>query len=162
MRHAQGVHSLSHANHHLPDPELTPLGEEQAGPLGARFPALENIQLILSSLLQLAIQTALLAFLSKVGDGGLQVIAWPEVQEASDLICDTGRDLLEIKAQTSFHIFSEWSLKSHSHYTCLHHIFSPRSAIKGSISIPNQLTEPSGLIRNSTRAALGTPHRTAI
>ncbi|OGE47540.1 hypothetical protein PENARI_c042G05003 [Penicillium arizonense] len=99
VRHAQGVHNLSHANHHLPDPELTPLGEEQAGALGARFPALENIQLILSSPLRRAIQTALLAFPSKVGDGGLQVIAWPEVQEASDLICDTGRDLLEIKAE---------------------------------------------------------------
>lgn len=99
VRHAQGVHNLSHANHHLPDPELTPLGEEQAGALGARFPALENIQLILSSPLRRAIQTALLAFPSKMGDGGLQVIAWPEVQEASDLICDTGRDLLEIKAE---------------------------------------------------------------
>jgi broad specificity phosphatase PhoE len=99
VRHAQGVHNLSHANHHLLDPELTPLGEEQARALGARFPALENIQLILSSPLRRAIQTALLAFPSQVGDGGLQVVAWPEVQEASDLICDTGRDLLDIKAE---------------------------------------------------------------
>ncbi|KAK4866179.1 hypothetical protein LT330_008520 [Penicillium expansum] len=99
VRHAQGFHNLSHANHHLPDPELTPLGEEQARALGASFPALENIQLILSSPLRRTIQTALLAFPSHVGDGSLQVIAWPEVQEASDLICDTGRDLLDIKAE---------------------------------------------------------------
>ncbi|KAJ6035872.1 hypothetical protein N7540_000151 [Penicillium herquei] len=156
VRHAQGVHNLSHPNQHLPDPELTPLGEEQVGASGARLPELENIQLILSSPFQRAIQAALLAFPSKV-------IAWPEVQQASDLICDTGSDLLGIKVQTSFHLFlSEWSVKSHSYNTCLHHISSPRSAIKGSISIPSQLTEPSGLIRNSTRAALGTPHRTAI
>ncbi|CAI7656073.1 uncharacterized protein N7487_003287 [Penicillium crustosum] len=99
VRHAQGVHNLSHENHHLPDPELTPLGEEQARALGATFPALENIQLILSSPLRRTIQTALLAFPSHVGDGALKVIAWPEVQEASDLNCDTGSDLLDIKAE---------------------------------------------------------------
>jgi Fructose-2,6-bisphosphatase len=98
VRHAQGVHNLSHANHHLLDPELTPLGEEQARALGVGFPALENIQLILSSPLRRTIQTALLAFSSQVG-AGLQVIAWPEVQEASDLNCDTGSDLLDIKAE---------------------------------------------------------------
>lgn len=99
VRHAQGVHNLSYANHHLLDPELTPLGEEQARALGARFPVLENIQLILSSPLRRTIQTALLAFPSQVGDGALQVIAWPEVQEASDLNCDTGSELLDIKAK---------------------------------------------------------------
>ncbi|KOC15330.1 hypothetical protein AFLA70_222g002041 [Aspergillus flavus AF70] len=78
VRHAQGVHNLSHANHHLSDPELAPLGEEQARALGARFLALDNIQLILSSPQRRAIQTALLAFSSHVGDGSLQVVAWPE------------------------------------------------------------------------------------
>ncbi|OQE10622.1 hypothetical protein PENFLA_c085G10382 [Penicillium flavigenum] len=97
VRHAQGVHNLSQANHHLPDPELTPLGEEQARALGTRFPELGNIELILSSPLRRTIQTALLAFPSR--DKNLQVIAWPELQEASDLVCDTGRDLVEIKAE---------------------------------------------------------------
>ncbi|GMF96496.1 unnamed protein product [Aspergillus oryzae] len=99
VRHAQGVHNHSHANHHLSDPELTPLGEEQARALGARFLALDNIQLILSSPQRRAIQTALLAFSSHVGDGSLQVAAWPEVQEASDLISDAGRDLPDIQAE---------------------------------------------------------------
>ncbi|KAK6832159.1 hypothetical protein RU639_002664 [Aspergillus parasiticus] len=99
VRHAQGVHNLSHANHHLSDPELTSLGEEQARTLGARFPALDNIQLILSSPQRRAIQTALLAFSSHVGDDSLQVVAWPEVQEASGLICDTGGDLHDIQAE---------------------------------------------------------------
>ncbi|KAE8336284.1 histidine phosphatase superfamily [Aspergillus arachidicola] len=86
VRHAQGVHNLSHATHHLSDPELTFLGEEQARTLGARFPTLDNIQLILSSPQRRAIQTALLAFSS-------------QVQEASGLICDTGRDLHDIQAE---------------------------------------------------------------
>lgn len=97
VRHAQGIHNLSHANHNLPDPELTPLGEEQARELGATFPSLRDVHLILSSPLRRAIQTALLAFPSQIKDG-LQVVAWPEVQEASDLICDTGSDLRDIEA----------------------------------------------------------------
>jgi broad specificity phosphatase PhoE len=97
VRHGQGVHNLSHANHHLPDPELTPLGEEQARSLCARYPKLANVQLIVSSPLRRTLQTALLAFPSQL-EGGLQVLALPEMQEASNLICDTGRDLPDIKA----------------------------------------------------------------
>jgi hypothetical protein len=99
VRHAQGLHNLSHANHHLPDPGLTALGEEQARAVGAKFPELENIQLILASPLRRTIQTALLAFPLQIGDDRLQIIAWPEVQEASELICDTGSDVLDIKAE---------------------------------------------------------------
>ncbi|KAG4259349.1 hypothetical protein FPRO03_13025 [Fusarium proliferatum] len=98
VRYGQGVHNLSYANHDLPDPELTPLGEEQAQALTTRFPELANIELIVSSPLQRTIQTALLAFPLKL-QAGLQVLAWPEVQEASDLICDTGSHLPDIKAR---------------------------------------------------------------
>ncbi|PNP78570.1 hypothetical protein FNYG_08118 [Fusarium nygamai] len=97
VRHGQGVHNLSYANHDLPDPKLTPLGEEQAQALTSR-PELANIELIVSSPLQRTIQTALLAFPSKL-KAGMQILAWSEVQEASDLICDTGSRLPDIKAR---------------------------------------------------------------
>ncbi|KAF5703469.1 histidine phosphatase clade-1 [Fusarium globosum] len=97
VRHGQGVHNLSYANHDLPDPELTPLGEEQARALTSR-PELANTELIVSSPLRRTIQTALLAFPSKL-KAGMQVLAWAEVQEASDLICDTGSRLPDIKAR---------------------------------------------------------------
>lgn len=97
VRHGQGVHNLSYANHGLPDPELTPLGEEQARALTTRFPELANVELIVSSPLRRTIQTALLAFPSKL-EGGMQVLALPEVQEASELVCDTGSPLPDIKA----------------------------------------------------------------
>ncbi|KAK2590924.1 hypothetical protein QQS21_011385 [Conoideocrella luteorostrata] len=98
IRHAQGVHNLSLNSHHLLDPELTSLGEEQARALGAGFPEVENIQLILSSPLKRAIQTALLGFPAQI-EGGLQVLPWPEIQEASALPCDTGKGLPDIKAE---------------------------------------------------------------
>lgn len=104
VRHAQGLHNLSHANHHLPDPGLTPLGEEQARSLARRFPEAGKTELILASPLRRAIQTALLAFpscTSAVEGGGKQmmVVAWPEVQEASHIPCDTGSPLCQIQAQ---------------------------------------------------------------
>lgn len=93
VRHGQGLHNLSYANLHLPDPGLTPLGEEQARGLISRFLGLANVQLIVSSPLRRTIQTALLAFPLQL------VLAWPEVQEASGLIYDTGSDLSVIKAE---------------------------------------------------------------
>ena len=48
VRHGQGVHNLSYANHDLPDPELTQLGEEQARALTSKFPDLANVELIVS------------------------------------------------------------------------------------------------------------------
>ncbi|RGP71762.1 histidine phosphatase clade-1 [Fusarium sporotrichioides] len=98
VRHGQGVHNLSYANHDFPDPELTQLGEEQARALTTRFPELSNVELIVSSPLRRTIQTALLAFPSKL-EAGMQVLAFPEVQEASELICDTGSHLPDIKAR---------------------------------------------------------------
>lgn len=59
VRHVQGLHNLGHANHHLPDPGLTPLGEEQARGLARRFLDADKIELVLASPLQPTIQTAL-------------------------------------------------------------------------------------------------------
>jgi hypothetical protein len=98
VRHAQGIHNLSYSNHHLPDPHLTAFGEEQCRNLAAKFPYHDKIELILSSPLRRAIHTALLAFAPEV-EQGKKVVAWQEVQEASDLPCDTGSDLKRIKVE---------------------------------------------------------------
>ncbi|PIG79139.1 hypothetical protein AARAC_007716 [Aspergillus arachidicola] len=79
VRHAQGVHNLSHATHHLSDPELTFLGEEQARTLATRDSD-RAVGVLLTG-------------------KGRRPVAWPEVQEASGLICDTGRDLHDIQAE---------------------------------------------------------------
>jgi broad specificity phosphatase PhoE len=98
VRHGQAVHNLSQANNHLPDPELTALGEEQARGLIPKFPELANVQLIVSSPLRRTIQTALLAFPSQL-KRGLHIVALPEVQEVSDMNCDTGSDISVIRAE---------------------------------------------------------------
>ncbi|ATY63949.1 Histidine phosphatase clade-1 [Cordyceps militaris] len=99
VRHGQGVHNLSHDNHDMPDPSLTTLGEEQSRELAEKHGGVfEGAELILASPLRRTISTALLAFKS-ILDGGRKVVAWPELQEASDLPCDTGSDVAKLQVE---------------------------------------------------------------
>ncbi|KAF4501916.1 Histidine phosphatase superfamily, clade-1 [Fusarium agapanthi] len=98
VRHGQAVHNLGEANNVLPDTDLTPLGQEQARGVISKHPKLANVDLIVSSPLRRTLQTTLLAFSSQL-KRGLQIVALPEVQEISDLNCDTGSDLSVIKTE---------------------------------------------------------------
>jgi broad specificity phosphatase PhoE len=95
VRHAQGVHNLSTANHGLLDPPLTPFGEQECRDLAAIFPHHERIELIVASPLRRTIQTAILAFAQEL-KRGIKVLALQEIQETSDLPCDTGSELSQI------------------------------------------------------------------
>ena len=90
VRHAQGYHNLSIANHHMHDPLLTSLGEEQCAHLAANFPYHEKVDLVVASPIKRTIYTALLGFGDVLQKRGLKVIALPELQETSDMPCDTG------------------------------------------------------------------------
>lgn len=90
VRHAQGYHNLSVANHSIHDPLLTNFGEEQCRMLQKRFPNMGSVDLIVASPLKRTINTALIAFEPVIKEKGLKVIALPELQETSDLPCDTG------------------------------------------------------------------------
>jgi len=92
VRHAQGVHNLSYNNHNIPDPSLTPYGERQCHELAATFPYHAEVELVVASPLRRTIRTALLGFEPEVARG-VQVIALPSLQEASNLPCDTGSDI---------------------------------------------------------------------
>jgi broad specificity phosphatase PhoE len=91
VRHAQGYHNLNEANHQLHDPDLTPLGESQCIALRKTFPYHERITHLVASPLRRTIYTCLLGFEAEV-KSGKRLIALPEVQETSDLPCDTGSD----------------------------------------------------------------------
>lgn len=116
VRHGQAVHNLCEANHALPDTDLTPLGQEQARGLVSKCPDLANVDLVVSSPLRRTLQTTLLAFSSQL-ESDLQIIALPEVQEVSDMNCDTGSDLNVIKAEFQqhpvdfSHVESGWQIK---------------------------------------------------
>ena len=88
----QGYHNISIANHSMHDPNLTPFGEEQCRSLANRFPYHKNLDLLVASPIRRTLYTTLLAFESET-KRGLKVIALPELQETSDVPCDTGSDV---------------------------------------------------------------------
>lgn len=108
VRHSESEHNVSkNTSHH--DPSLTPLGHTQASQLTSTFPNPEHIAVVLTSPLRRAIQTTLVGFShvldkryfdAELGGGienGVELRLEPDLQERSDLPCDTGsaRDVLE-------------------------------------------------------------------
>lgn len=77
--------------YHLRDPYLTELGEQQCLTLPARFPAQPPVGLLVTSPLKRTIQTTILGFPSQIA-ANVPVLALPELQETSELPCDTGSD----------------------------------------------------------------------
>ncbi|KAG0651549.1 Phosphoglycerate mutase [Hyphodiscus hymeniophilus] len=91
VRHAQGYHNLNEANHQIHDPDLTTLGEQQCATLSQTFPYHSKVTHLVASPLRRTLYTCLLSFPAEV-QAGLKVAALPELQETSDLPCDTGSE----------------------------------------------------------------------
>lgn len=90
VRHAQGFHNLSIANHSIHDPSLTPHGEEQCRELAKSFLYHDSVECVVASPIRRTLYTALLGFGQDLEKKDLKIIALPELQETSDLPCDTG------------------------------------------------------------------------
>lgn len=89
----QGVHNLCTENHVIPDPLLTDLGHEQCRKLKEAFPSHANVDLVTASPLRRTIYTALESFEPAFkAHPDMQLIALPDIQETSDVPCDTGSD----------------------------------------------------------------------
>ncbi|CZR65942.1 uncharacterized protein PAC_15842 [Phialocephala subalpina] len=109
VRHAESVHNVD-KDFSRRDPELTPLGCQQAETLGRTFPYSDKLGLVITSPLRRTIQTTLLAFTNVLDksyydegsgkgiDRGAELLLDPDLQERSSLPCDTGseRRALEI------------------------------------------------------------------
>lgn len=101
VRHAQGFHNLCAENHAIPDPLLTPLGEEQCSVLREKFPYHSNVSLLITSPFRRTIYTTLISFGPALANGHCrsQIIALPEIQETSDFPCDTGSDAEKLRKE---------------------------------------------------------------
>ena len=74
----------------MPDPLLTPFGETQCAHLASAFPNHTTVDLLVCSPLRRTIYTTTLGFKPDIQRGVVPIIALPEVQETSDVPCDTG------------------------------------------------------------------------
>lgn len=96
VRHAQGFHNLCVENEQFPDPDLTPLGEEQCAALRSAFPHHSRITRLIASPLRRTVYTCLNAF----GTHALEpVLALPVFQEVSASPCDTGSPVAKVQAE---------------------------------------------------------------
>ncbi|KAJ5209618.1 Histidine phosphatase superfamily clade-1 [Penicillium cf. viridicatum] len=100
VRHAQGLHNLCTANHVIQDPLLTDLGHEQCQTLRENFPRHANIDLVTASPLRRTLYTALEGFAPVFeSKPDLKIIALPDIQETSDVPCDTGSEPSVLKEE---------------------------------------------------------------
>lgn len=100
VRHAESDHNISKDFSHR-DPPLTGLGMESASSLPGTFPHSGSVAVILTSPLRRTLQTTIAGFYHVVDkksvkeggiDGGAQLIIDRDLQESSDLPCDTGSE----------------------------------------------------------------------
>ncbi|EAQ84235.1 hypothetical protein CHGG_10639 [Chaetomium globosum CBS 148.51] len=127
VRHAESVHNVT-KDFNLRDPGLTELGFTQAASL-ASFPALSSIAIVLTSPLTRAIETTIAGFGAIVDqsiggetggrEGVARLILDPDLQERSDLPCDTGSDIGTLRARFPgldvSALAEEWYVKEGAH-----------------------------------------------
>lgn len=92
IRHAESEHNVS-KDFSQQDPPLTATGVAQASALSETFPNTASIAAVLTSPLTRTLQTTIAGFpqvFRKDLAGGVQFIIDPDLQERSDLPCDTG------------------------------------------------------------------------
>lgn len=94
VRHAQGWHNVNVENEIMPDPELTPTGEQQCVDLRAAFPHHDKLKALVASPMTRTLNTAILSF----GRNDLYPItAIDNLQELSDLPSDTGSSPAQLR-----------------------------------------------------------------
>ncbi|KAK0638461.1 histidine phosphatase superfamily [Cercophora newfieldiana] len=98
IRHAESTHNVT-KDFSLRDPGLTPLGLTQASSLGTTFPTLSSIGIIISSPLRRTLETTLAGFSEIIDKGGVKLRLDADLQERSDLPCDTGSEVGELQAK---------------------------------------------------------------
>ncbi|KAK5115555.1 hypothetical protein LTR62_001214 [Meristemomyces frigidus] len=100
MRHGQGFHSsaVTPNGHLLPDPHLTPKGQEQCLARRQEFGDQSKIELLLASPLRRALESCHLTFAPCVARG-LKIIALPMAEEATADPCDTGSPVEDLRKE---------------------------------------------------------------
>ncbi|KAM5344320.1 hypothetical protein ACJ41O_012857 [Fusarium nematophilum] len=105
IRHAEGFHNLGEEFFNLPDPHLTPLGEDQCAKLRETlFTDQSKVKLVASSPMTRAIHTAFLVFQPTLQEQQTtRILALPDAQEVFDYGCDIGSDVHVLKGRTEHH-----------------------------------------------------------
>ncbi|KAL1969489.1 hypothetical protein VTN77DRAFT_8927 [Rasamsonia byssochlamydoides] len=96
VRHGQAEHNKGGDAYLIRDPHLTEAGVAECRALETRFPFQSSIDLIVSSPLRRALETSLCSFQPAIARG-VKILALPELQETSDIACDTGSEISDLE-----------------------------------------------------------------
>ncbi|KAL9945953.1 hypothetical protein D7B24_004793 [Verticillium nonalfalfae] len=117
VRHAEAEHNIS-KDFTIRDPPLTTVGKAQASTLAATLPEIASIAVVITSPLTRTLQTTIAGFphLARGGEaGGAQLIIDPDLQERSNLPCDTGSERAELEKAFPHldlgHLGEDWLVK---------------------------------------------------
>ena len=125
VRHAESVHNVT-KDFSILDPSLTELGFKQASEVVSTFPDPSLVAVVVTSPLRRALETTLTAFQHVLDkryfnekfkggvENGAELIIDPDLQERSDLPCDTGSSderLQELFPQLNFEGLGQWQAK---------------------------------------------------
>ncbi|KAI1363623.1 histidine phosphatase superfamily [Xylaria arbuscula] len=98
VRHAESRHNVEPEGDRIPDPHLTPTGENQAKALSSKFTNNAQIQAIISSPMRRTIQTTLLGFGPAIKDD-TRIVLHSDLQECSSKPSDSGSPVSELVAE---------------------------------------------------------------
>jgi len=94
MRHFEALHNILPYDYSIHDPELSPLGQNQANDAIENIKNIPSIDLIVCSPLIRTLQTYLLVFNHRQN---IPLIIHPDLQEVSNEPCDIGSPLNDLK-----------------------------------------------------------------
>ncbi|KAF8859758.1 phosphoglycerate mutase family protein-like protein [Acephala macrosclerotiorum] len=98
VRHAQGEHNIAN-NFYVPDATLTPYGRTQCQHLQQTFPHHSSVEIVLSSPLRRAIQTAIHSFSPALLRPEVKFLLVPLAQEISAKPCDVGHEREDLEKE---------------------------------------------------------------
>ncbi|RBQ73554.1 hypothetical protein VDGD_01601 [Verticillium dahliae] len=117
VRHAEAEHNIS-KDFTIRDPPLTTAGKAQASTLAATLPEPASIDVVITSPLTRTLQTTIAGFphLARGGEtGGAQLIIDADLQERSNLPCDTGSERADLEKAFPHldfgHLGEDWLVK---------------------------------------------------
>jgi len=141
VRHAEAEHNAT-GDWNIPDPDLTPKGEQQARSLAAeRPPEVATAQVLLTSPLRRTLQTTLLAF----GTAGLPVVCESLIQEGGGAACDTGSDKASLR---------QWFAGTGLNFEGLHDQWYMKEGINEVARLNERMMRLTGFIRQRSETEL--------
>jgi broad specificity phosphatase PhoE len=119
IRHAEGSHN-SEDHENIPDPDLTPKGQDQCKQLSTTLPYFDRVDLVCTSPIRRAIQPTLISMEPYLQSGKHHILALPVAQEATDKSAKTPSDSTRLEKENGSVVDFHRCLDTYTDYITKH------------------------------------------